>query len=480
VFVGRVVEVRTIGQGKRLPEGEGINHAVHKPIATSSPIRSHDESSPPTEEPRADLLRQSQLTDYIHHLNRHPGRQVEASVAAASVPGGVSLDFMVFEPDPLTLYYEIGNTGTPQENGLRQRFGLVHTQFTGNDDVLTIEYVTSNFKTTNAVLGNYQFRVTEDNRVRAGVMATWNKFVSDQFGQDFIDYSGHSWSVGPQMVFNIYQDGPFFLDLVPGVNYQRVKVTNHLLGDDGQAPFILPYAQLQASRQDQSGLFQGMIGLEGSPLSQDVQELTRLGRINPAERWARLNFSASLSTFLEPLLNPVGWADPETPGTSTLAHELSLRFSGQQSFGSRLVPQFQSILGGLYSVRGYQQSVVAGDNSLFGSVEYRFHLPRTFAVEPEPIEFLGSPFRSSPQYVYGRPDWDLIFKAFFDAGYVYQNGDVGFETNNTLLGAGIGLEFLYKSNLRIQLDWGVALHDLSFGLAEAGSSRLYVTGTFLW
>ena len=222
-----------------------------------------------------------------------------------------------------------------------------------------------------------------------------------------------------------------------------------------------------------------MVGIEGSPLAQNTNELTLLGRIDPTERWARMNWSANLSTFLEPLLDPVGWADPSTPESSTLAHEIALRFSGQYTFGSRLVPQFQNVMGGMYSVRGYTQSVVAGDNGVFGSVEYRFHLPRTFAVQ-EPVEFMGEPFRSGPQQVYGNPDWDLILKAFFDAGWSFQNGDQGFEADNTLLGAGIGMEFLYKSNLRVRLDWGFALHDLKFGLAEAGSSRLYVTGTFLW
>ncbi|MCH2133890.1 MAG: hypothetical protein MK116_09090 [Phycisphaerales bacterium] len=480
ITVGRVVETRTVAQGERIPEGEEINHEVHGEIMSSSPIQPHDGTSEPTEEPRADLIRQSDLAEYIHHLNRHPGRQVEASVAAAAVPGGVSLDFLVFEPDPLTVYYEIGNTGTPQERSLRQRFGLFHSQLTGNDDILSLEYVTSNFATTNAVLGSYQFRVTDDNRIRGGVLASWNKFVNDQFGQDFVNYTGYSWSVGGQMTFNIFQDGPFFVDVVPGVNYQKVKVNNEILDESGLAGFVLPYAQLQASRQDDRGLFTAMVGLEGSPLNQNLDELTLLGRIDPANRWARMNWSASLSTFLEPLLDPVGWGDPDTPETSTLAHELSLRFSGQYSFGNRLVPQFQSVMGGLYSVRGYVQSVVAGDNAVFGSVEYRFHLPRTFAVEPEPIQFLGGDFRRAPQFVYGRPDWDLIFKGFFDAGYVFQSGNEGFEVDNTLLGAGIGLEFLYKSNLRVQLDWGFALHDLKFGLAEAGSSRLYVTGTFLW
>ena len=477
ITVGRVVESRTVAQGDRIPEENKFNNEQHTTITRVSPARPHNANATGQ---REDLLRQSEISEYIHRLNRHPGRNVEASVAASSVPGGVSLDYLVFEAKPLTLYYEIGNTGTPQEKSLRQRFGLFHSQFTGNDDILSLQYITSNFSRTNAILGSYDFRITDDNKVRGAVLGSWNKFVNDQFGQDFVDFTGFSWSGGGQLDINIFQDGPLFVDLVPGVNYQKVKVNNEIIDDSGQAGFVLPYAQLQLTRQDDQGLITGMIGIEGSPLSQSPGELTLLGRLDPSEQWARLNWSGSISTFLEPLLDPVGWADPETPETSTLAHEISARFSGQYSFGNRLVPQFQSVLGGLYSVRGYAQSVVAGDNSLFGSIEYRFHLPRTFSINPEPLQFMGSDFHVAPKHVYGRPDWDLIFKGFFDAGYVFQSGNQSFEADNTLLGAGIGLEFLWKSNLRVQLDWGFALHDLKFGLAEAGSSRLYVTGTFLW
>ena len=477
ITVGRVVESRTVARGERISNEEKFDHDSHAVIKDASPAKPHNANA--THE-REDLLRKSEISEYIHRLNRHPGRNVEASVAASAVPGGVSLDYLVFENKPLTLYYEIGNTGTPQENGLRQRFGLFHSQFTGNDDILSLQYVTSNFSTTNAVLGSYDFRLTDDNKVRGAVLGSWNRFVNDQFGQDFINYTGFSWSGGGQLDINIFQDGPLFIDVVPGVNYQKVKVNNEIIDDSGQAGFVLPYAQLQLTRQDDQGLITGMIGIEGSPLSQSVNELTLLGRLNPSEQWARLNWSGSISAFLEPLLNPVGWADPDTPETSTLAHEIAARFSGQYSFGNRLVPQFQSVLGGLYSVRGYAQSVVAGDNSLFGSIEYRFHLPRTFSINPEPLQFMGSDFHAAPRHVYGRPDWDLILKGFFDAGYVFQSGTQDFEADNTLLGAGIGLEFLWKSNLRVQLDWGFALHDLKFGLAQAGSSRLYVTGTFLW
>ena len=65
----------------------------------------------PAEE-RADLLHKSVLDRYLFHKGRHPGRRVDASVAAAEEVGGVALDYMVTENQPLTLYFQASNTGT--------------------------------------------------------------------------------------------------------------------------------------------------------------------------------------------------------------------------------------------------------------------------------------------------------------------------------------------------------------------------------
>lgn len=83
----------------------------------------------------------------------------------------------------------------------------------------------------------------------------------------------------------------------------------------------------------------------------------------------------------------------------------------------------------------------------------------------------------APQYVYGRPDWDLVLLGFIDASWVGQAGS-GFqqveENGGTLLSAGVGLDLVLKTNFRVRLDWGWALESLQNGLYEAGQNRLYV------
>ena len=57
--------------------------------------------------------------------------------------------------------------------------------------------------------------------------------------------------------------------------------------------------------------------------------------------------------------------------------------------------------------------------------------------------------------------------------------DVNIEQDNTLVGTGVGLEFLYRTNLAVRVDWGIALHDVP-GAATAGSSRVHFVATILY
>ena len=74
--------------------------------------------------------------------------------------------------------------------------------------------------------------------------------------------------------------------------------------------------------------------------------------------------------------------------------------------------------------------------------------------------------------------------AFVDASWLFQQGDQAFENNNSLISVGIGLEAVFKRNIRARLDWGWALSDV-YGASpggrtviyESGNNRLYATIT---
>ena len=182
-------------------------------------------------------------------------------------------------------------------------------------------------------------------------------------------------------------------------------------------------------------------------------------------RFQLLRWDVGISHYLEPLLFPKAWADPKTALSSTLAHELALATRGQYGFDFRLIPQTTWQLGGLYTIRGYRQNEASGDTVYMGTAEYRFHLPHSLPIRREPLQLpVFGDFRMTPQQAYGRTDWDLILSGFIDAGRAIRNRyDEGAgERNNTLIGAGAGVELRIRQNIRARFDWARALKTTYF------------------
>ena len=513
--VARVAEIQTSASGDRVSDEERINNPLHKAIAAGSPLAAASENG------EGDLVKRREVEDYLHFLSRHPGRDirwtgskgslstvtgtggldweteagpvdVETSVAAAGdqddmvspLPGGVTLDYMVAESKPWTAWYEFGNTGTKAEGYLRQRVGFYTSQLTDNDDILSLQYATSNFSNTNALVGNYEAPLALDGRLRWGVNGSWSQYFADQFGATLLPdaFTGFSWSGGGDLRLNVYQDGPLFVDVIGGGRLQHLGIENNILWwlPQEEASFAIPYGMVQMDRDGEWSSFRASVGIEGNVLSHDDSQLALLGaatnRPNLANLWARLNWSGSVSTYLEPLLNNRAWSDPASADSSTLAHEVYFGTSGQYAFGNRLMPQFQAVSGGPGTNRGYPVSVAAGDNAVNFTGEYRFHVPRSFAVQPQPGTLFGEPFRYAPQRMYGRADWDLMLLGFVDYSWLTKNDKVAVigETDQTLISAGVGFEFQFKRNMRVRLDWGWALRSLEGGLYDAGHNRVYV------
>lgn len=474
--VGIVTEIRAVAGGDRLREQEAINHPLHGPILDESPIQ----PNPDAAAGQTNLLRKDLLDNYLFHKSRHPGRRVEVAVAPSEDTGGITVDYLISENRPLVMYAQLSNTGTKQTDHLRQRFGLFHTQISNNDDVLSLEYTTANFDDYHVFQGSYEFPWPGVDRLRARIFADWSKYTASDVGLFDARFKGESWSIGAEVFYNIYQQREFFLDLVAGFKYRDIEVDNRLAAIRGDESFFMPHIGLRFDRTTDWFSTVGSVMLEWNMGSSSVTDMERLGRFDPDRRWGVLKFDASHSFYLEPLLNPDGWKDPTTPESSTLAHEIYASVRGQYAFNNRLIPQMQDVIGGLYTVRGYDESIAAGDSTVVGTLEYRFHLPRVLSVQPEPRELFGEPFRMAPQYVYGLPDWDLIFRGFVDIGRTINHDRLSFESNETLIGAGIGAEFIFKRNLNIRLDWGFALRDSDSGNVDSGSNHLHFVATFLF
>jgi hypothetical protein len=224
-----------------------------------------------------------------------------------------------------------------------------------------------------------------------------------------------------------------------------------------------------------------MEGNAASIAGTQEDDLVNLGAENPNTSWVLMKWNGGWSFFLEPLFQSRKWDNPSESAQLTRAHEVALLSRGQYAGGYRLIPQVQEPVGGLYSVRGYPEAAVAGDTGMFGTTEYRWHIPRSFHIEPHPDKtpLFGRPFRFSPQEPLGHPDWDLIWRTFFDIGRTFTNGQPD-EPSETLMGWGTGVELQIRQNFSIRCDWAMALRDLPVASVSAGESRFYLVGTISW
>jgi hypothetical protein len=330
-------------------------------------------------------------------------------------------------------------------------------------------------------------------RLRWGVDFGWNRSISGRDstvqGLDNDPVRSTQFDAGGHLTYELFQHRDFFVDLIGGLGLSNLEIENDISGIRGEAVLVKPRIGLHAERITQLATFTADTSVQGQVNEIGDGDLEALGRADTDERYATLDFNLGYSAFLEPLLRPEAWRDPSNELAATLAHEMSLGFRGQYAFEDRLIPQASQTLGGLYSVRGYDQSVAVGDTIVLGTFEYRFHLPRALPISRRPLRLpLVGDFRVAPQQVYGRPDWDLMLRAFVDAGHAIRSdssidsiSDVEFD--QTLVGSGVGAELVFRSNLRLRADYAFVLKDTNGKLdnpAKVGDSALHVLFSLLY
>lgn len=478
IWTRSLQEIRTLGAGGRWTRSGGsgpsvetrINNPRHSRIRDNSPLR------PASEGHSGDLLRKDLIDNYLFSLNRHPGRRVDAAIASAGSPGDVILDYIVTENRPWTVYFQLSNTGTKQTDEWRERFGFVHNQLTNRDDILSIDYITAGFDEANAVVGSYEMPLGRSDLFRVKGYGSYSEFTASDVGFSNERFVGDSWTGGGELIAAVFQRRELFIDLFGGARWEHHHVSNEAVNVEGTEDFFIPYAGARLERTTLISTTSAEVRVEASVPSVsgvDQDEIDRLGRLFVDDDWTVLKWSATHAFYIEPLL-----ASADGSGARTsLAHEVAVGIRGQYAFGGRLIPQAEDVVGGLYTVRGYTESLVAGDNSIIGTAEYRFHLPRALSVR-EPGTLFGKSFRYAPDQPYGRPDWDLILRGFVDAARVTNSDRQSFEQDETLIGTGIGAELVFRRNLNIRIDWGIALEDAAD--VDAGDNRVHFVATLLY
>ena len=466
--------VRTIASGVRAGEtGQSINDANQQRIKDESPLK------------EGDVMKKEVLEDYLYSLSRFPGRTVSAAVSNEPSSAQVVLDYYVQEKKVFDVYAGVSNTGTTETSKFQYRVGLLATQLTNNDDILSIDYQNSNFQDTQSVNSYYDARVGTMQDLRWRLTGQWGQYYSSDLGLAEQDFSGNNWGVQGELIWTFLQKGNSFLDVDAGVKTWGATTENTLLQTNGSATFVTLSAMFNVLSTGDTWAFQGSFGGMYTTTDASQQSLDELGRTDTSKAFSTINGSVYGSFYLDPFLDS-SWSNSQSL-YKPLIHEIFGSVRGQYAFDYRLTPLSQYTMGGLYTVRGFAQSLTAGDNALVGTIEYRMHLPRMFTptVPTGSFPSASKPFKWAPDSSTGAaPDWDLVFSTFFDAGTVSSNQAYEFEVNTPMYSAGVGLDLNVLTNISVGLDWAWALNSIESTTAninvESGSSQFWFTATLVY
>ena len=474
VVAAQISGVRTVASGLRAGEtGQAINSDKHATIKNESPIK------------EGDIMQKEVLEDYLYSLSRFPGRTVSAAVSNEPSSAQVVLDYYVQEKKIFDVYASVSNTGTTETSKYQERVGILATQLTNNDDILSIDYQNSNFSGTQNVNGYYDARIGTLKDFRWRVTGQWGQYYSSDLGLAGENFNGNNWGVQGDIIWTFLQKGNSFLDFDFGVKGWNAQTNNELFQSNGNADFVTLSGTLDAMALGDTWAIQGSFGGMYTTTNADQEQLDNLGRIDTSDSYFTMNGSVYGSFYLDPLLDS-SWKSSKSL-YKPLVHEIFGSLRGQYAFDYRLTPLSQYTMGGLYTVRGFAQSITAGDNALVGTIEYRMHIPRMFTPSTPTGSFPSAtkPFRWAPDSGTGAaPDWDLVLSGFFDAGRVYNNQAYAFEADTPMYSAGVGLDLTVLQNLSVGVDWGWALNSISNPSAgvqvDSGSSQFWFTATIVY
>ena len=475
IWTGRITRLSSYADDERfggLSVDERTDLAAHAWIRERAPVQPGGVRA---------ILDVMALEDYAAWLSRHPGRRVDAELSPGPHPGTTNVNLRIAESKPWRVYAEYSNTGTSSTTKNRERFGFVDTQLTSRDDVLDLRYSTGDFDSVQAVYGGYESPFTlSEPRLRGRVRGFWSHYDASEVGFDTLGFQGDEWATEGALVWQAFQHRRLFVDLVAGARYHDISADGGQFnpGDNGHAGFVVPQISVEGERETATSSLRFGSGFDVGYTSASKSEVRDLGNDDAATNFVIFRWNSSYSFFLEPLIDPAGWEDPETQSDSTLAHEIALSFSGQYSF-QRLIPEYQAIAGGLDTVRGAKQAELAADNLVLSRTEYRLHVPRLFAPDATPTRLpLLGPFRMRPARVFGLPDWDFVVRVFNDVAWTGATDAQATESDETLWSVGTGFELQVLRNLIVGVDVGHVLHGAEG--TDAGDTRANVLATVLY
>jgi len=366
--------------------------------------------------------------------NLNPARQMRIHFASGEEPGTVAANVEVNDRDPLSIFAWLNNTGTSETGDTRVGAGVQHANLFGRDHQFTATYTTSVEEPDNVSQYGLFYQVPLPRRGAAVSLLYANSDVDSGQVADFFNVSGKG-------------------SVVTARYLQMFAVHNGW------------HRQVEVSASDK--LFDNNVEFSGIPLAGKVRSRPLAARYEA--RYDGGDLAGSMYAGAAVNLSGGGDNDDEAYGQARLGADSSWQayYAGgdarwrrgawtwvarlQAQYASDpLIPGEQFGLGGINSVRGFEERELSGDRGVQAS-----------------LELWGGPAMA------GRLRW----LAFLDGGRVVNANPLPGEIESeSIASAGVGLRYNWGERLNARADWGYVLDGIGPAVENAtdkGDSKLH-------
>jgi hemolysin activation/secretion protein len=384
-----------------------------------------------------EVANKQELDYFINILNLNPDRYVSATVSKGTEPRTLNVEYDVYEVNPWHCFFQIDDAGT-KDRKWTPRIGLINTSLLGFNDTLTFMAQAPVHRRPDdnySIFGSYEFPLWTP-RLTLNLFAGRSEFDVD--GGGGIDFLGNGYFYGGQFKYNIYQTGRWFLDLKTSLSQEISKNSPSLFPEIFQSKVRMNlWGQgIDLHREaDYSDTYISVDRLQsagGSGQSSFWDSSTDTGARRDADRDFNIwTLSAYHSQYIDP---------------NKIHH-----FVGSFKYirpDDRLVPAKMTTFGGLYTVRGYQESGIVADGGVLGSFQYEYDLARNWIRYED----------GTPKRIFGRTIERLAPLGFYDYGRAKNKDHVAGEKGaQDLHSVGLGLIMELGRHFNVAFYYGVPL-----------------------
>ena len=351
--------------------------------------------------------------------NDHPAKRATIVMRQSrEVPDAIEAEIKTRDAEPQQIFVSLNNTGTDDTGGERLSFGYQHSNLFDLDHAVTLSYTTSPghwedveqkgafYRIPLYGLGSSLTFSAIDSDVDSGQVGDFTVSGSGTFYGSRFQYALKKIDDYSQSIFVSLEDKEFendvsFFGLPIGIDVRSRPLTIGYIG------------RMQTSRLDMSVVLSYSQNQNGGSNNDSLTYF--LTRIGADDDWDATRFSVDASYTFENR-----W-------------KIYTGLSGQDTKDA-LIPGEQFGLGGVYSIRGFEEREISGDRG--------WELRTELWMPPL--------------------DNGLQFFGFVDTGKIQLTEPVpGLANRESITSAGLGGEWKWK-NLSSRFEWGHVLDDLSY------------------